>query len=121
MPAIVGTVAWETPAAIARTFPEPETAMTSNTLIMPVTVPMSPNNGQSATSVWIMGILLLVAIENCEISRSRIMCAFQERRSLRVLPRDMRWSTEGADALRVAFSLWPGSYATSVMRELVGG
>ena len=32
MPAIVGTVAWDTPAAIARTLPDPETAMTWKTL-----------------------------------------------------------------------------------------
>ena len=47
----IGTVAWETPAAIARTLPEPDMAMTSNTLIMPVTVPSNPSSGQSATMV----------------------------------------------------------------------
>ena len=31
--------------------PEPETAMTSNTLIIPVTVPSRPSSGHSATSV----------------------------------------------------------------------
>ena len=81
IPAIVGTVAWETPAAIARTLPDPDTAMTSKTLIMPVTVPSSPSSGQSATRVWIMGMDWFVAMENCEIICSRIMCAFQERRS----------------------------------------
>ena len=47
MPAMVGTVAFDTPEAIDRGFPEPEIAMTSNTSIIPVTVPSKPSSGQS--------------------------------------------------------------------------
>ena len=42
IPAIVGIVALETPEAIDLAFPEPEMAITSNTII-PVTVPINPS------------------------------------------------------------------------------
>ena len=48
---VVGIVARETPAAMERALPVPETAMTSNTEIIPVTVPSRPSNGHSATKV----------------------------------------------------------------------
>jgi tRNA pseudouridine13 synthase len=41
-----------------------------------------------------------------------------DRRSLRVLPAELRWSL-GEDGLALAFSLPPGAYATSLLRELV--
>lgn len=41
-----------------------------------------------------------------------------ERRSLRVRPAGLDWTFEGAD-LALTFSLPPGAYATSVLRELV--
>ena len=47
-------MACETPAAIARTLPDPDTAITWNTLIIPVTVPRRPTNGHKATNVWKM-------------------------------------------------------------------
>ena len=53
MPAIVGSVAFETPPAMPRALPLPATAITSKTSIMPVTVPSSPNMGHSLTSVLI--------------------------------------------------------------------
>ncbi len=43
----------------------------------------------------------------------------QQRRSLRVIPGDLTWSTCQHDALRLQFSLPSGSYATSVLREVV--
>ncbi len=55
MPAIVGIVALDTPDAINLGLPMPEVAITSNTEIMPVTVPINPNSGQTATRVLIMG------------------------------------------------------------------
>ena len=48
---IVGTVARDTPAAMALALLVPDIAMTSNTEIIPVTVPISPRSGHSATSV----------------------------------------------------------------------
>jgi hypothetical protein len=51
MPAIVGTVALATPSAIKRGLPIPALAITSNTAIMPVTVPSKPSSGQIATTV----------------------------------------------------------------------
>ena len=50
MPAIVGTVAIEIPEAMALALPVPVTAITSNTLIIPVTVPSKPIKGQITTS-----------------------------------------------------------------------
>lgn len=41
-----------------------------------------------------------------------------QRRSLRVLVRDLEAIGEGADTLRLQFRLPPGSYATAVLREL---
>ena len=46
-------------------------------------------------------------------------CGFRgERRSLRVALADLEWTIEGS-VLTLAFSLPPGSYATSVLRELM--
>jgi tRNA pseudouridine13 synthase len=42
----------------------------------------------------------------------------QERRSLRVLPRELGWEWPEPDVLRLAFSLPAGSYATAVLHEL---
>ncbi len=41
----------------------------------------------------------------------------QERRSLRLAPRDLRWRRE-ADSIVVEFRLSRGAYATTVLREL---
>ncbi len=43
----------------------------------------------------------------------------QKRRSLRVIPGDLTWSACQHDVLRLQFSLPSGSYATSVLREVV--
>jgi tRNA pseudouridine13 synthase len=43
----------------------------------------------------------------------------QERRALRVVPDNVTWSWPQADELLLEFSLPAGSYATSVLRELV--
>jgi tRNA pseudouridine13 synthase len=42
----------------------------------------------------------------------------QERRALRVVPRDLAWEWLQPDALRLGFSLPAGSYATAVLHEL---
>lgn len=42
----------------------------------------------------------------------------QERRALRLPVAGLEWAFEGTDALRLAFSLPAGAYATSVVREL---
>ncbi|WEN13577.1 tRNA pseudouridine(13) synthase TruD [Rhodanobacter sp. AS-Z3] len=42
----------------------------------------------------------------------------QERRPLRLLPKDLRWRWLADDALEVSFELPAGAYATVVMREL---
>ncbi|UQB42474.1 tRNA pseudouridine(13) synthase TruD [Thiomicrospira microaerophila] len=41
----------------------------------------------------------------------------QDRRALRVIPKDMTWRWLGSDRLELAFSLRPGAYATMVVRE----
>ena len=53
IPDIVGRVAFDIPAAIARAFEEPVIAITSKTSTIPVTVPSKPNKGAAATSVLI--------------------------------------------------------------------
>ena len=50
IPAMVGMVAIEIPDAIALALPVPVTAIISNTLIIPVTVPSKPISGQIITS-----------------------------------------------------------------------
>jgi tRNA pseudouridine13 synthase len=40
------------------------------------------------------------------------------RRAMRLVPKDMEWTLEGGDLI-LEFSLAPGGYATSVLRELV--
>jgi tRNA pseudouridine13 synthase len=46
-------------------------------------------------------------------------CGFRgERRSLRALLADLEWTLDGT-VLTLAFSLPPGAYATSVLRELM--
>ena len=52
IPAMVGIVALDTPEAMDLAFPDPDNAITSNTSIMPVTVPINPSNGQRATIVF---------------------------------------------------------------------
>ncbi|MEH6470307.1 MAG: tRNA pseudouridine(13) synthase TruD [Halopseudomonas sp.] len=42
----------------------------------------------------------------------------RERRSVRFLPREFSWQSLGSDVLEVSFELPPGTYATSVLREL---
>ncbi|HZX69589.1 MAG TPA: tRNA pseudouridine(13) synthase TruD [Rhodanobacter sp.] len=42
----------------------------------------------------------------------------QERRPLRLLPKDLKWRWQGDDALELSFELPAGTYATVVMREL---
>jgi tRNA pseudouridine13 synthase len=42
----------------------------------------------------------------------------QERRPLRLLPKDLRWRWLDVDALEVSFELPAGAYATVVLREL---
>jgi tRNA pseudouridine13 synthase len=42
----------------------------------------------------------------------------QERRPLRLLPKDLRWHWQGDNALELSFELPAGAYATVVVREL---
>ncbi|RZA12538.1 MAG: tRNA pseudouridine(13) synthase TruD, partial [Lysobacteraceae bacterium] len=42
----------------------------------------------------------------------------QERRALRLRPTGLAWQWAGDDALELRFTLPPGSYATTVLREL---
>jgi tRNA pseudouridine13 synthase len=44
----------------------------------------------------------------------------QERRPLRLLPKDLQWRWLADDALELSFELPAGAYATVVMRELAG-
>ena len=51
MPVIVGRVAFVIPEANARALPVPKNETTSNTSIIPVTVPRRPNTGHKAINV----------------------------------------------------------------------
>ena len=82
-PAMVGMVALETPLAMARAFPDPRIDMTSKTWIMPVTVPMRPSRGHSATSVFSSGSSFSSCSLACEIVAWRILRASQEEVSRR--------------------------------------
>jgi len=53
IPAIVGSVAFETPPAIDLASPPPVKAITWKTSIIPVTVPSNPKRGANATHVFI--------------------------------------------------------------------
>jgi len=44
----------------------------------------------------------------------------QDRRALRLLPHDLKWRWLDARTLELVFDLPAGSYATVVVRELVG-
>src|SRR6056297_285657 len=90
MPAMVGTVAIATPDAIERALPAPETAMTSKTAIMPVTVPSRPSKGHSATIVLISGIPAFACSLKRDTRASRTCLAFHDCRSGRV---SQRWRT----------------------------
>ena len=59
MPAIVGSVALETPPAIALASP-PTESHNLKTSIIPVTVPSKPNNGANAMHVFINVVFLLI-------------------------------------------------------------
>ena len=72
VPAIVGTVALDTPEAVERGFPDPDIAITSKTSIMPVTVPINPISGHNATHVFINAMLRSSPWDTVEISSSRI-------------------------------------------------
>jgi tRNA pseudouridine13 synthase len=62
---------------------------------------------------------LAVAGENPELVRGLEQAGLeQERRALRVIPRDLAIEWLDAATLRIGFSLPPGSYATVLVREL---
>ena len=42
----------------------------------------------------------------------------QERRAMRLVPQELSWQWQGDQALRLDFSLPPGSYATALLQEL---
>jgi tRNA pseudouridine13 synthase len=44
----------------------------------------------------------------------------QERRPLRLLPKDLRWRWLDDETLELGFELPAGAYATVVARELIG-
>ena len=81
IPAIVGIVAFETPPAIALTSPPPVKAITSKTVIIPVTVPSNPNSGATAIRVLIIIMLLSICSAASEITFSRICRANFDLRS----------------------------------------
>ncbi len=54
-----------------------------------------------------------------DLIRAAAQCGFRgERRALRVQAKDMTWQLE-QDRLMISFTLPPGAYATSVLRELM--
>lgn len=66
-----------------------------------------------------------LAVERKAISAFRDLAAGLERagaamqrRSLRVVPSDLRWTTAGDNTLRIRFGLPAGAYATEVLSEL---
>lgn len=61
--------------------------------------------------------LRLAAEEFCQLMEQAGLR--QERRALRLIPRDLECVRAGADQVRISFCLPRGAYATSVLRELV--
>ena len=54
MPVMVGNVALVIPEAKALALPVPKKETTSNTSIIPVTVPSNPKTGHKAIKVWMI-------------------------------------------------------------------
>ena len=65
-------VAFDTPPAMDLASPPPLTAITKNTSIMPVTVPISPSKGQIVTNTSMIGRVFRTSNEILEIIMVRI-------------------------------------------------
>ena len=68
----------------------------------------------------------ILGLENQVVSENRLLCDGLEanglkmaRRSLRLMPNFLEWQFMGSDSLKLTFTLPPGGYATSVLRELI--
>jgi tRNA pseudouridine13 synthase len=60
-----------------------------------------------------------VAAENSDLAEGLAAARMdQERRALRLVPKDLRWRWLADDALELSFELSAGAYATVVVREL---
>lgn len=60
-----------------------------------------------------------IAATNADLAEGLVAARMdQERRALRLIPKDLRWRWLAEDALELAFELPAGAYATVVVREL---
>jgi len=75
--------------------------------------------GQSMVSADVAELEQKIADENAVFAAALERAGMkQERRSMRLLPVNMRWRFEADNSLIVSFELTKGSYATAVLREL---
>ncbi|MBI5612511.1 MAG: tRNA pseudouridine(13) synthase TruD [Gammaproteobacteria bacterium] len=75
--------------------------------------------GEPPSRGAVRALELAVAGEHPELARGLAQAGLeQERRALRVIPRDLAVEWLDAATLRIGFSLPPGSYATVLVREL---
>ena len=82
-PVIVQIIAADTPLAMLRASALPRRAIESNTVSMPVTVPISPRSGDIGTSTCMTGKPVVIEPFTLEIIADRICRAHHEVRSLR--------------------------------------
>lgn len=88
--------------------------------------PSGPLPGRAGSCLWPEGEAVRRerrALDACALGawvealvRQRLDAA---RRALRLVPRELTWAWEGGDGLRLSFTLAPGCYATSLVRELM--
>ena len=82
-PVIVQIMAADTPLAMLRASALPRSAIESNTVSMPVTVPISPSSGDIGTSTCITGKPVVIEPFTREIIAARIWRAHHDVRSRR--------------------------------------
>lgn len=124
--------AWDTPLdgdiwalAGSRSWfgPEPFSAALAERLASGDIHPSGPLWGQGDTPAQgVAGALENeIAAANADLVAGLVAARMdQERRPLRLLPRQLRWRWLESDALELSFELPAGAYATVVVRELAG-
>jgi len=100
------------------TLPDPDLSGRCETFDIHPTGPLPGSGGlQPERSALAVETSVLSAHSEIAASLDKVG-ARADRRSLRLLPKDLQFALEG-DVLTLAFSLPSGNYATSLLRELV--
>ncbi|WP_130618236.1 tRNA pseudouridine(13) synthase TruD [Dyella amyloliquefaciens] len=75
--------------------------------------------GEPPTQAEVAALEHAVAAANADLSDGLVAAKMdQERRALRMIPRNLSWRWLEGDALELSFELPAGAYATTVVREL---